>query len=144
MRRGALLPQSGQQKPNDACRQIANEPGAVFVDFVGGDAIAGVGGTASVGVFKNLKTGSGGFFFTGGGGIGASVGATIQGGFYRSVADLQGVNANVSAAVPTAAGSLNFSPDGRLVGGSVGTGGKLGVAGTVTNTWLFGCSVGGH
>jgi hypothetical protein len=129
---------------NSDCLQVANEPGAIFVDFVGGDAIAGVGGTASIGVFKNLKTGSGGLFFTGGGGIGASVGATIQGGFYRSVADLQGVNANVSAAVPTVSGSLNFSPDGRLVGASAGPGGKLGVSGTITNTWLFSCSLGGH
>ncbi len=125
------------------CAQVANEPRPVFVDFLGGDAIFGGGGTASVGVFKNLKTGSGGFFFTYGCGAGASFGGTIQAGFYNSAADLQGPNVNVGGAIAPASGTLNFSPTGRLVGATVGPGAKLGGSVTATSTSFIGCALGG-
>lgn len=87
-----------------------------------------------------MRTFSFGFFTTNGGGYGYEAGLSWQGGFYTRVSDLRGVNVNVSASAESVAGTLNFSPAGKLVGGSLGTGGRIGASMTVTNTKFRFCS----
>lgn len=131
-------PQKTQPKTPSKCDRVASQPGAVFVDFIDASAFAGIGVTGSIGVFYNLKTGSGGFFHTEGGGYGYELGIGIKGGFYGSAADLRGFNYNLNGSYAVS-GSANFSKDGRLVGGSVGPAAKAGGSATATNTTFFGC-----
>lgn len=132
------MPQKTQPKTPSSCDRVASQPGAVFVDFLEGNALAGIGGTGSTGVFYNIKTGSGGFFYTLGGGYGYELGAGLKGGFYRSAADLRRFNFNLNGAFGVS-GSANFSKDGRLVGGSVGPAAEAGGSATATETTFFGC-----
>jgi RHS repeat-associated protein len=131
-------PKSVATTASKACDNVAKEPGPIFVDFVEGSAFAGYGVTGSLGVFYNLKTGSGGFFHTVGGGLGYDLDVGLKGGFYSRAADLRGFNANVNGSYG-ASGSANFSKNGRLVGGSAGLTAGVGGSATVTNTTLFGC-----
>jgi RHS repeat-associated protein len=133
-----VAPQKTKPAKPSTCDKVANQPGAVFVDFVDASAFAGIGVTGSLGVFYNVKTGSGGFFATGGGGYGLDLGIGLKGGFYRSAADLRGLNFNVSGSYGVS-GSANFSKDGRLVGGSIGPEVGVGGSATATNTGFFGC-----
>ena len=142
---GVRPPQSktpAATKPSNACQMVANQSGPVVVGFGNLTGIIGYGPTGSAGAFVNVKTGSSGFFYTVGGGTGADLSASIQSGFYSSAANLLGINVNVNATVPvvSVAGSLNYSSDGKLVGGSIGPGDVGGVSGTVTNTKFFGCT----
>lgn len=124
------------------CDLVADQPGKVFVDFGSASFAAGIGLSGSIGVFKNLRTGSGGFFYTAGGNLGFEAGAGLSGGFYRSAADLRGFNANINVSA-SVLGSANFSASGRLVGVSAGTGGKLGGSVSASNTTFFGCNLQG-
>lgn len=132
------MPQRANSPSPSTCDNVAKQPGKVVVDFGSAALVVGLGGSAAVGVFKNVSTGSGGFFYTGGGNAGLEAGAGLQGGVYRSAADLRGVNVNInlSAAV---SGSANFSTSGRLVGGSLGQSGELGGSVSISNTVFFGC-----
>ncbi len=140
---GSQSSNASKNKTKNPCNQVKNEQGPAFVDFFSADAIAGYRITGSVGVFVNLRTGSGVLFRTVGGGTGASAGAGIQGGLYTSAADLAGPNVNVSGSIPALSVSVNFAPNGDLVGASIGPGTKGGVSGTVTGTTLFACHIGG-
>ncbi|WP_125471538.1 RHS repeat-associated core domain-containing protein [Sphingomonas sp. FARSPH] len=126
--------------PLTECEKVRNEPGGVVVVYGEGSAFAGLGVTGSVGVFYNISSGSGGFFYAGGSCEGYDLSAGMRGGYYRSAKDLFGVNANVSGSVPGFTGSLNFSTDKRLVGGSVGPSAGAGGSASVTNTGFFGCN----
>jgi RHS repeat-associated protein len=124
---------------NKNCEKVAAQPGAVAVVFVNATFIPGMGYSGSpIGTFYNMKTGSGGFFTTDGGGWGLDAGLGLQGGFYRSAADLSGTNWNINAQY-VVAGSLNFSSDWDLVGGSIGGGGDAGGSLTISSTGFFGC-----
>jgi hypothetical protein len=145
---GGASNESGNEGGNDRknrqpqCDLVANQPGRVVVDFVSASAFLGGGGTGSIGAFRNLSTGSSGFFYTVGGGLGLELGAGIQGGFYRSAADLIGYNYNINVTFGVAA-SANFSTGGELVGASIGPGFEAGASATVTETHFFGCNYNG-
>jgi RHS repeat-associated protein len=72
-------PQKTQPKKPTTCDRVADQPGAIVVVLLTGSAYAGYGGTAAAGVFKNISTGSGGFFHTLGGGAGYELGGGLQG-----------------------------------------------------------------
>ena len=131
-----------RQSSPPPCDLVADQPGRVFVDFGAASVVAGLGLSGSVGVFKNLSTGSGGFFYTAGGNLGFEAGAGFSGGFYRSAADLRGLNANINVSAGVS-GSANFSTSGRLVGGSLGQSGRLGGSVSLSNTTFFGCNYNG-
>lgn len=48
-------------KKKSTCDLVADQPGKVFIDFGSASFVAGIGLSGSIGVFKNLSTGSGGF-----------------------------------------------------------------------------------
>lgn len=110
-----LSPQKTDPPKKSTCDLVADQPGKVFVDFGSASVVAGLGLSGSVGVFKNLSTGSGGFFYTVGGNLGLEATVGLSGGFYRSAADLRGFNANINVSAGVS-GSANFSASGRLVG----------------------------
>ena len=134
-------PPQNRQNPKrpSACNLVQNQPGPVAVGAVNVGLIVGYGITGSFGVFLNLRTFSGGFFYSGGGGLGFDVGLGGLVGGYSSADNLAGVNANVSGAFPPVGGSLNYLPSGQLVGASLGPAGRLGASGTITNTKLALC-----
>lgn len=136
------LPQKQEQPKPSTCDKVADQPGKVLVNFGSASFVAGLGVSGSIGVFKNLSTGSGGFFWSAGGNLGFEAGAGMQGGIYRSAADLRGIaaNVNVSAGI---SGSASFSASGRLLGGSLGQSGRLGGSVSLSNTTFFGCNYNG-
>jgi hypothetical protein len=126
-------PPPAEKKPT-VCDLVANQRGGALVVALAGALIPGIGPIGAIGGFVNLRTGSLGFFTALGGGKGYEAGFSLQGGFFRSVRDLRGVNVNVSASTVRVAGTLSFAPSGKLVGGMIGTGGRAGGSVSVTNT----------
>jgi RHS repeat-associated protein len=143
---GPGSPGKGAPKPKPRkltpCQQAAIEKGPIAIDFGNVSVFAGIGGTFSVGVFVNLRTGTKGFFYTAGGGWGLQAGAGLQGGVYGSITDLIGFNWSLSASGGVS-GSINFSKEGRIVGGSAGGGAKVGGSFAATETGLFLCQIAG-
>jgi hypothetical protein len=142
-----VLPQ--KQQPRDACSVAVTEKGKIVTAQVSATFVAAIGLTGSVGHFTNLETGTTGYFFTGGAGAGLDVGAEYGGSAYRNLASLVGYNytVNVSATVGVGlAGSAHFSmPGDKFVGGSGGVslGAEAGASGSMTQTGLFWCTLGG-
>jgi RHS repeat-associated protein len=127
-----------QKTKDTTCDKVARQTGPVAVTRSSGAFVPGLGVSGGYGGFRNLRTGSTGWFYTVGGNLGFDAGAGVQGGIYKSVADFRGVNFNVNWSVAVS-GSLNFSAGEQLVGGSLGTKAELGASVSVTNTVIFHC-----
>jgi RHS repeat-associated protein len=136
----STAPQSKQSSAPSECSQVLNQSGPVAVDFGNGSLFAGIGGSLSVGYFRNLATGSNGFFATPGGGLGLQAGVGMQGGIYSSMKNFQGFSWSASAAVPSVSGSANFAADGTPVGITAGPGAKAGGSFSAGYTSLFMCN----
>lgn len=132
--------QSSRQQNKDACTTAKSEPGKIV--FTGANATLSVllGLTGAVGTFRNLTTGTRGYYYTvgGGGGVEAEFGG--GGGISSSMAAFLGVSYNITGAAGGASGTFSFNGSGASVSASSALG--AGVTGTVSFTSIFGCTVG--
>ncbi|MDZ4306527.1 hypothetical protein [Allopontixanthobacter sp.] len=105
-----------------------------------------VGGlTGSVGVFRNLKTGTTGRFVTVGAVIGIESGGTITGGHFESLASLAGAAQLNSLTIGFLNGSASFNLDGNFIGYDVGLSSPgVGASSGVTKTSISNCVLGGQ
>ncbi len=128
---------------NDStCAQVAQQLGAVLVGGGSGSFVPGLGLTAGYGGFRNIRTGSTGYFGSIGGALGFDGGFGPQPGLYRTVADLEGLNKNINVSA-IISGSLNFSSKNKPVGLSLGGKAELGLSFSVSETFIFGCTLKG-
>lgn len=125
------------------CEKIANEPGMVFAQSFNGGLIVGGGIVGSIGRFKNLRTGTKGYFWSVGGGGGFDVGGSFtMGGFYDRLSSLNGgaVTLSGSAGLANAGGVWGFDswlPHGGTLG--IATPGRA-ISLTASGTRLFRCT----
>ena len=111
-----------------------------------GSAYVMGGASFGLGHFRNLTSGSSGYFWT------VAAGAGLDGGFglfvpstYRSASTLSGANFNVTGNIPLVAGGFHFQTPrdgGELVGETfaVGRSIELGFTTTISGTGFFGCT----
>jgi len=139
---------------NDApiapCSVALTEPGGIETTSVNGAAILGVGLTGSIGRFRNVRTGTTGYFATIGMGAGADGGISANVTVYGSLRSLVGLADNVNLSLPNIGGygspTGSYSQDlqGNPIAGSVGAGIglRVGASGTMTDTTIFRCTLG--
>lgn len=144
---------SPQSKPIDPCQAALGEPGQIEATSANLSFIAAIGLTGSVGRFRNVKTGTTGYFTSYGAGAGLDVGVSGSVTRYSSLASFSGFadNLNVSYgfvadAFGAPSGSVSRDLEGNIigVGGSAGksVGPRAGASGTMTETGLFSCRLG--
>jgi len=142
-----LTDSSGGQSvlnPNPApltneCRSVLQQSGRVQVFVAAGALAVTDGNVVYSGWFRNVVTGSTATFVGDGPAFGVEVGAGLQGGYYSSAAAVFGYSENLSVSTPIIALTLSFSADGKLLGGTVGQGGRAGASISNTETSLTSC-----
>jgi hypothetical protein len=141
-----------EEKQIDQCSAALTEPGRVSTSSLNGAAILAVGLTGSVGRFRNDLTGTTGYFATVGAGGGADIGISMNVTVYGSLRGLVGLADNVNAspgvnfggyASPTTSYSQDLNGNPTAVSGGAAIGLRAGVSGTMTDTMIFGCTLGG-
>ena len=149
--RGDLAPGAGvggeseaAQEQEEPCRAASKESGTILFGAFSGTFAEVIGLTGDVGWFKNLSTGTTGYFATFGVVSGAQVNGGIQSGTYSSMAGFEGLSFVASGSLPGLSGSVAGNASG--VGGSATAGGTAGIGASAgaTYTVIFLCSVGGQ
>jgi RHS repeat-associated protein len=136
--------------PIDPCTVALTEPGGIETTSVNGAAILGIGLTGSIGRFRNVRTGTTGYFATIGAGAGADGGISANVTVYGSLRSLVGLADNVNLSFPTVGGygspTVSYSQDLQgnpiAASGGAGVGLRVGASGTMTDTTIFRCTLG--
>lgn len=137
---GSDKPQE-QQPNNNQCAAAANEPGAIASSGASGTVAEGFGLAGSVGTFKNLKTGTTGYYVTVGVAGGADTSVSYGGSISRNISVFTGFSFSITGSLPGRSGTVSINGSGSAAG--VGTAYGTGVATTLTYTRIFGCKLGG-
>ena len=146
------MPQSGAER-QDPCSTALGELGGIETGSADISFVAAIGLAGSVGRFRNVRTGTTGYFVTYGAGAGLDVGVSASVGAYSSLRAFVGFadNANVSygpiaGAFGAPSGSYSQDLQGNPIGGAAsasrGVGPRLGASGTMTETTIFSCKLG--